>query len=224
MLNTVLSRLNLAALTDEELQALVGQEQAVALLPEISAARLVERAVPGPGVSALLTAEPLPERPWGASPEESRALAALHADFLAAQATAHGTFYLPTVNEVRHLRSYTLEPDTAAALRWSETPESVGAGWPFVQLLTWLRDRASGLACVLTTSAPHPLSPSPGAEVDVHRHPGAGVADLLTLHRQYVLRHGRGQKLAPDGDWLRPWQALHALNLGAWERRGLLLA
>ncbi|WP_233218611.1 hypothetical protein [Deinococcus arcticus] len=219
----MLSRLNLAALTDEELQALVGQEQAVTLLPEISAARLVERPVPGPSVSPVLTAEPLPERPWGASPEESRALAALHAEFLAAPATAHGTFYLPTLSEVRHLRAYTLEPDVSGALRWSETPESVGAGWPFLQLLTWLRDRASGLACVLTTSAPHALSPSPGAEVDVHRHPGMGVAELLACHRQHVLRHGRGQKMAPDSDWLRPWQALHALNLSAWERRGLLI-
>ncbi|MBZ9712975.1 hypothetical protein [Deinococcus multiflagellatus] len=217
------SRLNLAALTDEELQALVGQERAVALLPEISAARLVARPVPGPPVSPLLTAEALPERPWGASPEDSRALGALSAELLAAQATAHGTFYLPTLNEVRHLRAYTLDPDTSAALRWSETPESAGAGWPFVQLLTWLRDRASGLACVLTTSAPHPLSPSPGAEVDVHQHPGAGVAELVGCHRQHVARHGRGQKLAPDSDWLRPWQALHALNLAAWNKRGLLV-
>ncbi|MVN86295.1 hypothetical protein GO986_05905 [Deinococcus sp. HMF7620] len=216
-------RLNLTALTDEELQTLVGEAQAVALLPDLSRARLVDRAVLGPTVPEQLSAERLPERTWGASPEASRALAALHADLLAAPATAHGTFYLPTLSDTRHWRAYTLEPEVVAAVRWSETPETAGGGWPSLYLLTWLRDRASGFACVLSTGAPHALSPSSGPEVDVHRHPGLGAAELLACHRQHVLRHGRGQKMGAEDDWLRPWQALHTMNLKAWEGRGLLL-
>ncbi|WP_144012114.1 hypothetical protein [Deinococcus sp. LM3] len=215
--------LNLAALTDEELQLLVGEDRAVGLLPEISRARLDGRAVAGPPVHEHLTFERLEERAWGSTPEQARSLGSLHAAMLAQGAEFHGTFYLPVISEVRHLRAYTLEPDTTAALRWSETPESARTGRAYLQLMTWLRDRASGVACVRTTGSPTLSSPSLSEEIDQHHHPDASPAELLALHRGYVLRHGRGQKLGVDADWTRAWQASHALNLNAWVRRGLLI-
>lgn len=223
MIGGVPRRLNLAALTDDELQRLVGPERAVSLLPELSLARLDRRALPGPLVSETLAPQPLEDRAWGATPEQSRAIASLHADLLAAGAAPLGTYYLPGVSEVRHLRAYRLEPDSTAGLRWSETPETADTGWPFVQVLTWLRDRASGFACVLTSSARQPYAPALSEEIDVHLHPDCPVPDLLAAHRAHVLRHGRGQKLQADADWTRPWQAMHALNVAAWDRRELLL-
>lgn len=193
------------------------------LLPDLSHARLEGRAVPGPVVMDGLDPQPLDERAWGATPEQSRALSALHQDLLNSGAQARGTFYLPGVSEVRHLRAYLLEPEVMAALRWSETPETAGSGWPFVQFLTWLRDRASGFACVLTSNARQPYAPALNEEIDLHLHPDCPVPNLLITHRAHVLRHGRGQKIPVDGDWTRPWQAMHALNLSAWDRRGLLL-
>lgn len=216
-------RLNLAALTDDELQRLVGPDRAVSLLPDLSLARLDGRVVPGPTVTETLSPQPLEDRAWGATPEQSRAIGTLHQDLLGLGATPRGTVYLPGISEVRHVRAYLLEPDVTAALRWSETPEDAGSGWPFVQLLTWLRDRASGFACVLTSSARQPYAPALSAEIDVHLHPDCPAADLLAAHRGHVLRHGRGQKLQAEGDWVRPWQAMNDLNLAAWDRRGLLL-
>ncbi|WP_229784422.1 hypothetical protein [Deinococcus radiotolerans] len=216
-------RLNLAALTDDELQQLVGQDRAVTLLPDLSLARLEGRTVPGAAVADHLAPQALDERAWGATPEQARAISALHQDLLAAGAQALGTYYLPGVSEVRHLRAYRIEPDCSAGLRWSETPETAGSGWPFVQLLTWLRDRASGSACVLTSNTRQPYAPSLSEEIDVHLHPDCPLPDLLSAHRGHVLRHGRAQKLPADGDWTRPWQAMHALNLTAWDRRNLII-
>nr|WP_254632681.1 hypothetical protein [Deinococcus sp. GbtcB9] len=215
-------RLNLAALTDDELQRLVGPDRAVTLLPDLSLARLEGRAVPGPTVTETLTPQLLEDRAWGATPEQARAIGALHQDLLGIAAVTRGTLYLPGISEVRHVRAYVLEPDVSAALRWSETPDDPAHGWPFVQLLSWLRDRASGFACVLTSSARTPYAPALSEEIDVHLHPDCPPPDLLSAHRAHVLRHGRAQKVQPDVDWVRPWQAMHALNLTAWDRRGLL--
>lgn len=215
--------LNLAALTDEELQQLVGPERAVGLLADISRARLEGRAVTGPGVTDALSPQLLEDRAWGATPEQSRAITATHAELLALGAAPQGTFYLPGLSEVRHVRAYTLEPDMTVTLRWSETPESAQTGWPVVQVLTWLRDRASGFACVLTSGAPQAPAPALSEEIDVHRHADASVPELIAFHRAHVVRHGRGQKLPADVDWTRPWQAVHTLNVSAWARRGLLV-
>ncbi|MFC4425554.1 hypothetical protein [Deinococcus navajonensis] len=216
-------RLNLAALTSEELQALFGEDGAQLRLPEISRARLENRALPGPELSAAFEARQLEERPWGATPEQSRALATLDAGLRAAGAVPLGVFYLPLVSEVRHARAYLLDPDTAVTVRWSETPESPRTAEAYPELLSWLRDRASGFACVLSSATSRSVAPSPSEEVDLHLHPGFAPAALISAHRQHVLRHGRAQKLAPDDGWRRAWQALHALNLSAWTRRGVLL-
>lgn len=216
-------RLNLAALTDEELQALLGREQALIRLPEISRARLAAKPAPGPEVHDLLEFENLSERAWGATPEQSRALSDLETALLAEQAQLVGSYYVPSYTEVRHLRALTIDPDTSALIRWSETPESARTAVPFLQLLTWVKDRASGIACVLTNNAAAPPAPAFSEEVDFQHFSGVPVSELLALHRQRVYRQGKTQKLSGDGAWMRSWQALHNLNLTAWARRGLLI-
>ncbi|WP_229780665.1 hypothetical protein [Deinococcus malanensis] len=218
-------RLNLAALTPEELAALFGEDGAQLRLPEVSRARLEKRALPGPVLSRSFEAQPLEDRPWGATPEQTRALGSHDAQLRAAGATPLGVFYLPLVSEVRHVRAYLLEPDLAISLRWSETPESSRTAEAYLEFLSLLRDRASGSACVLSSGNPRAVAPSPSEEVDLHQHSSMGAEDLLAAHRQHVLRHGRGQKLvtADAAGWMRTWQTLHTLNFAAWSRRGLLL-
>lgn len=225
MLAVVSVRLNLAALTPEELAALFGEDGAQLRLPEVSRARLEKRVLPGPVLSRTFEAQPLDDRPWGATPEQSRALGSHDAQLRTCGATSLGVFYLPLVSEVRHARAYLLEPDIAVSLRWSETPESSRTAVAYLEFLSLLRDRASGSACVLSSGNPLAVAPSPSEEVDLHQHQGAGAEELLAAHRQHVLRHGRAQKLmsADASGWLRTWQTLHTLNVAAWARRGLLL-
>ncbi|WP_231557269.1 hypothetical protein [Deinococcus sp. YIM 77859] len=215
--------LNLAALTTEELQALLGEEGAQSRLPDVSRARLEGRPLLGPLLPAALTFEPLAERPWGATPEESRRLTALDAELRAAGAEPLGVYYVPQERAARHLRAYLFGPEVAAALRWSETPELPRSGQPFVEAVTWLRDRASGVACVFSTSAAAVPVPAPSEAADVRVLPGASPTELLTLHRRAVLHHGRGGRIHGEEGWKRAWQELHALNMAAWARRGLLL-
>lgn len=256
-------RLNLAALTEGELLALLGPDEAQRRLPEISRARLSGQPVlvgdlPARLPVALTT---VPDRVWGATPGQSRALNALNAELLglglrevvplpAAEGLAgrggagpglpeEGRTVDPAVLVTQrpapylwmspqvYARAYVLGP-VAAALLWSERPGEPnvwlpGHHRPSVRLLTWLRDRASGLACVLTTDAVAVLTPAPSEEIDLHVHPGLGVAGLLARHQQHVQRLGRPQKPLPDDGWERAWQAAHDLNLAAWRRRGVVI-
>ncbi|WP_242402880.1 hypothetical protein [Deinococcus deserti] len=218
-------RLNLAALTPEELAALFGEDGAQLRLPEVSRARLEQRALAGPVLNTTFEAQPLEDRSWGATPEQSRALGSHDAQLRACGATPLGVFYLPLVSEVRHARAYLLESDIAVSLRWSETPESSRTAVAYLEFLSLLRDRASGSACVLSISNSRAVTPAPSEEVDLHQHPGAGAEELLAAHRQHVLRHGRAQRLMTTdaNGWMRTWQTLHTLNVAAWARRGLLL-
>ncbi|WP_027481564.1 hypothetical protein [Deinococcus pimensis] len=214
--------LNLAALTSEELTRLLGPDAAQKLLPDLSQARMQDRPYRGPQLPPDLRFEPQAPREWGATAVESRRLRALREEFQGLGYAEHGVYYVPGQLGARHQQALTGDGDTAAALRWSETPESVSEP-PFVQLLTLLRDRASGFAAVLTTGGQYPLVPAPSEEVAVRALPGAGALELHGAHRAEVLRHGRGTKLVTFNDWERAWQALRALNYVAWTRRGLLL-
>lgn len=219
----VTARLNLAALTAEELQALLGENAAQAKWPDLSRARLEQRPLPGPEVPRDFRAEPQEERVWGATPEQARQLGALDAELRATGAAPVGVYYLPAAASARHVRAYEWPPDTALSVRWSETPDSPRLRGPHLELLTWLRDRASGAAAVVTSSQPGVPAPAFHESVDVHLRPGQSAAELLAAHRQAVSRHGRGQKLAAGDGWAGAWSALHALNVSAWERRDLLL-
>lgn len=217
------ARLNLAALTSDELQTLLGPGAAQGRLPEVNQARLEGRSLPGPVVPTTLTFEPLDERAWGATPEQSRMLAAVDAELRTAGAQALGVFYGPGRREARHQRGYLLGSDVSVALRWSETPAAPRPARPFVEAVTWLRDRASGLACVLSTTIPEMPAPALSEEVDLRALPGASVPELLAAHRAAVLRHGRGARVAGEEGWARAWQELRTLNVAAWTRRDLLL-
>lgn len=215
-------RLNLAALTAEELQYLLGDAAAQRLLPEISSARLAGRASPGPEITQELSFEATDERDWGASPEQSRALKSLDQDLRQLGAQPLGVFYASQLPEARHQRAYLFDQDTALALRWSETPDAQVLP-PFVQAVTLSRDKASGIAASLSSTSGLPFAPGSSEELDVRLLPGAAMNEFLTAHRQLAIRHGRGQKLTGEADWMRAFQTVRQLNYQAWTRRGLLL-
>ena len=213
-------RLNLAALTEGELLALFGPAETQVRLPEITRARLENRPLLGQELPTSLTSHPLPEdsaRVWGATPEQSRALSSRHTELLALGAVPEGTYQLATE---LYARGYSLG-DIALGLQWSENVRQ--AGEPTVRLLTWLRDRASGLACVITSNAAQPPAPTGSEEAELHLHPNATMPELLAFHRQHVQKLGRAQKLSAEQGWRGAWQAAHDLNLVAWKRRGVVV-
>ena len=215
--------LNLAALTAEELQYLLGEAAAQRLLPEISSARLAGKLYPGPSRSGELSFEALGERDWGASPEQSRLLRVLDAELLTLGASPLGVYYSPQLAGARHQRAYFVGEETALSLRWSETPDTLV--WaPFIQAVTLCRDNASGISASLSSTSGVPSSPASSEEIDLRLLPGGTATQLLTHHRQLAIRHGRGQKLAGEAGWMRAFQAVRQLNFAAWARRGLLLA
>ncbi|MFC4456041.1 hypothetical protein [Deinococcus sonorensis] len=216
-------RLNLAALTAEELQLLLGEGAAQRLLPEVGQARLAGRSVPGRDILTELTFEPQPERGWGATPEASRQLARLRAGLEQLGGQDLGVYYLPGLPEVRHQRAYLLVPDVAVALRWSETPSSPSGPEPFVVAATLLRDRASGMAAVVSSTASVPFALTQSEEIDARLVLGATPEALLEAHRTQVQRNGRGVRLTQASDWQRVFQTVRQLNVQAWTRRGLLL-
>lgn len=216
-------RLNLATLTAEELQTLLGEAAAQRLLPEISSARLAGKSYLGPEVSGEMQFEALEESDWGATPEQTRILRTLSSELLEAGATPLGVYYTPELAGARHQRAYLLEPDTAIALRWSETPEGTPIA-PFLHAITLTRDRASGIAASLSSTNGSAFSPAPSEELDIRLIPEASnVQEFLSAHRALAIRHGKGQKLSGEADWKRAFQAVRLLNYNAWYRRGLLV-
>lgn len=220
MLVGVTLRLNLAALTEAELLALFGPAGMQARFPELSRARLHGQPVLNGEIPATLLMQETPMPAPGATPHQSLTLKQLHVALLDAGAQQQATFRIPPEADRAFMRAYVLG-DTALAVRWLEQPATPREADPALFGLTWLRDRASGVACVLTTTAPHAPAPAYSEEADVHVHPDAGVPELLQLHRQHVARHGKPQKLAPEDGWRKIWQALHDLNLRSWQRRGV---
>ena len=222
-------RLNLAALTAEELGHLLGAESAQRLMPEVSQARLEGRAVLGDPVPPEQVYQSQDERSWGGTPELARQLSALRQELAQQGGLDLGVYYLPLLSEVRHLRAFLYAPDTALALRWSETPEGGRAPAPFLLAATLLRDRASGTAAVLSSTSALPFVPTQSEEIDARLLQGAGVQALLESHRAQVSRHGRGVRLGQVGgqeqaDWLKVHALVRQLNLAAWTRRGVLVA
>ena len=216
-------RLNLAALTEAELLALYGPAGMQARLPEISRARLQGQPVLNGEVPTTLLLQDVPhgETP-GVTPQQSLALKQIQAALQEAGAEVQQTFLIPPETDRAFMRAYVLG-ETAISVRWREAPGTPREAEPVTFMLTWLKDRASGVTCILSTNAAQPLAPAYSEEIAVHTHPETPTPELLHLHRQHVTRHGKPQKLAPEDGWRKIWQALHDLNLKAWQRRGALV-
>lgn len=166
-------RLNLAALTAEELQHLLGQEAAQRMMPEVSQARLEGRVLAGDVILREQEYQSQVERSWGKTPELARQLSGLRGELTRLGGIDLGVYYLPQLAEVRHLRAFLFAPDTALALRWSETPGSVRTPAPFLLAATLLRDRASGTAAVLSSTSALPFVPTQSEEIDARLYQGA---------------------------------------------------
>ena len=213
-------RLNLAALTAEELSRLLGEGRAQRLLPDIATARMARRAYPGPLLVSGATFEPLEPRAWGATSEHARALQAMTAGLEAAGFSPLGALRAVHALAAPERLAFVNGQDTSAMLCWDEAP---GGPEPYAQFLSLLRDRASGVAAVLTSTAAQADSPAPSEETDVQVLPGAGVAEASAAHQARLTRHGRGQKAASLADFERAWALQASLDLAAWTRRGLMM-
>ena len=213
---------NLTALTGEELERLLGEAAAQKLRPEVSRARIEGKPYCGPGVAAALNFELMAPGHWGATPQHARQLGALGAELLALGFAELGAVHVPEVREAPHHFALCGQGHVAAALRWSETPGERGEA-PFAQLLSLLRDRASGFAAVLTSTARTLPAPTLSPEVALRHLPGAGAGAALSAHLTEVARHGRASRVVSLQDWLRVQQAARALNVAAWTGRGALI-
>ncbi|WP_041231687.1 hypothetical protein [Deinococcus peraridilitoris] len=219
--------LNLAALTGEELELLLGVEAAQRLRPDLSRARMEQKAFRGAEIPDELRFEPLSGssedgRAWGATSDHTRKIRSMREAYAALGFAEHGAFYAPGLQGARHQLALTGEGDTAARIVWSETL-SEHSETPSTQLLTLLRDRASGFAAVLTSTVLTLPAPSLSEEVALRHLPGLDVQAAHAAHRSEVQRDGRGVRLATYTDWERAWRFLRSLNMSAWARRGVLL-
>lgn len=222
-LSLVAPSLNLAALTGEELERLLGVEAAQRLRPDLSRARMEGKPYQGPELPEELRFDFLEDTgAWGATSEHTRRVRSARDGLGALGFQDHGVYYAPGVMGARHLCAFTGDGDTAARIVWSETLSEHSEA-PYGQLLTLLRDRAAGFAAVLTVSSAAPPVPALSEEVALRFVPGVDVPDLHAAHRSEVARHGRGVRLVTFEDWQRAWRALRALNFAAWARRGVLL-
>lgn len=215
-------RLNLATLTSEELQHLLGDAAAQRVMPDVSSARLAGRPYAGPQVSGDLSFEAKAERDWGASAEQSRAIKAIGNELEALGAAPLGVYYAPQLPEARHQRAYLFESDIALTLRWSETVSGPILP-PFIQAVTLSRDKASGITASLSSTSGLAFTPASSEELDVRLLSKMPPAEFLAAHRNLAIRHGRGQKLSSETDWMRAFQVVRQLNFQAWTRRGLLM-
>ncbi len=228
---------NLAALTGEELERLLGEAAAQKLRPDVSRARMEGKPYRGPELAAALRFEPLGQAGgdqvggsqagarlggWGATPQHARRLSALAGELRAQDFTELGAVYLPGALEARHQLALCGAGHVAAALRWSETLGE-RAEAPFAQLLSLLRDRASGFTAVLTSTARRLPAPTLSPEVALRHLPGAGAGEALAVHLGEVARHGRASRVTGLADWARVQQAARALNVAAWSGRGALI-
>lgn len=213
-------QLNLAALTEAELLSLYGEDGLQARLPDLASARLQNRPLLDVEIPGQILVSQPSRQSFGVTSAQTRSLADLSAALQEAGAEEGEVYNFPPPQGESFARGYAL-PDTAALVRWQEG--GTGSAGPHLCLLTWLRDKASGMACVMSTNQPQAAAPACSEEIDFHVHTGASVEDLLLAHKQHVQRQGRTQKLASVGGWQEAWQAAHDLNLAAWKRRRVVV-
>lgn len=219
-MRSVAWHLNLAALTEAELLSYLGEDSAQARFPAIAQARLQGQPVLDASFSESWFGSPVSTLSWPQASGSLRGnLLGFHLQLLEAGALPQAACALlgPGARG-EFMQGYVLG-NTAVALQWSAQSDL-----PVLLLLSWLRDRASGVACVMTSNALETPSPAYTEEAAVHVHPGLNVPELWGRHQEHLRWHGREQKLAAEEGWRKAWEALHDLNWQAWSRRGVIVA
>lgn len=212
--------LNLAALTEAELLSYLGQDSAQVRFPAIAQARLQGQPVLEASFSESWLGPPVSALSWPQASGTLRGnLLAQHLQLLELGALPQAAYALLSPGATGEFAQGYVLGNTAAALQWS-----VPSDLPVLLLLSWLRDQASGVACVLTSNALEPHSPAYTEEAAVHVHPRLNAPELWERHQEHLRWHGREQKLAAEDGWRKAWQALHDLNWQAWSRRGVIVA
>lgn len=187
-------RVNLALLTTEELERLLGAEAALALLPDLEGQRLRGRTLPGPLARGLALPGQGGERParreLGAAARELRAMP----------------------------RGFV--PPYGAGAYWGA---DLSLAWDTDGAYAFSLLRSGAELGVLSVSAAVPPSPTPSEAVITVHLPGLSPAELIAAHRVRLARHGKAQPLGSAEAAAVAWNALADANRHSWERRGLLL-
>ena len=214
-------RLNLAALTPLELERLLGVDAARQMQPDLSAARLARRPLLGHTFQTELNLTAVPERIWGATPDDAYRLRQQRAELEAAGLSFLGTFALDALTGQRFLSAYLCENQNASvALRWSEERKQ---DIPAVQLISWLREELAGTQALVSwnTHLTPTLEGSPS--VLVKEYPDLDAGQLLYTHRTRVKHHGKAERVSSLLEFESVFQRLWEANIAAWKARGVLM-
>jgi len=217
-------RLNLAALTPLELERLLGVDAARQMQPDLSAARLARRPLLGHNFQTELNLTAVPERTWGATPDDAYRLRQQRAELEAAGLSFMGTFALDALTGQRFLSAYLCETQNATgmlvALRWSEERKQ---DTPAVQLISWLREELAGTQALVSwnTHLTPTLEGSPS--VLVKEYPDQDAQQLLYTHRTRVKHHGKATPVSSLLEFESVFQRLWEANISAWKARGVLV-
>ncbi|MBC7646525.1 MAG: hypothetical protein H7095_05355 [Pseudopedobacter sp.] len=214
-------RLNLAALTSLELERLLGVDAARQMQPDLSAARLARRPLLGHRFQTELNLVAVPERTWGATPEDAYQLRQQRAQLEGAGLSFLGTFALDALTGQRFLSAYlSTGKNVLVALRWSEARKQ---DTPAVQLISWLRDELAGTQALVSwnTRLTPTLEGSPA--VVVKEYPDLDPPQLLGVHLTRVKNHGKAESVSSLLEFESIFQRLWEANIVAWKARGVLM-
>ena len=198
-------KLNLAALTSNELERLLGMEASRGVMSELSAAKLVGRAFP-------YVFNPLDELEAVLTPEESQ-------------------HWMQELLELG-FRPHPLQLDTGFFRHLHQVPFS---GELMVVLATWtssgdahleafsvLKDPVAGISAVVTTSAPQ-VFPLEFSEVVSYKQASLPIPQFLESHQQHVKQFGRPLKQNQAEEPLLVLRLVRELCAKAWLRRCVLI-
>ncbi len=229
-------KLNLVSLTSSELERLLGQAGARQIQPDLSAARLSNRALlwdspffqehfvlwPAPVTSSEADPQTQMGQSSGKTPEANRRIRALQAELEQIGAEFLGRFSLQQISGDRKIAAYLVpERDLALALRWSE--QNTDTTEPALQAFTWLRQEVAGVEGVSSWNVSLSVTLEGSPQILVDEYPHASVETLLENHRARVRKYGKAVKVQNIADFTNSFESLWQANLLAWKQRGLCL-
>ncbi|GGJ23267.1 hypothetical protein [Deinococcus roseus] len=198
-------KLNLAALTSNELERLFGMDASRGMISELSAARLIGKSYPH-------VFEPSAEPEMQDIPAE---VAAWSQDLLELGFKQHAA--QPDSGFFRHLQQMPFSNDLmVVTLNWTD------AGQTHVEAHSVLKDPASGISAVVTTSVPQ-VFPLEFSEVISYRQAALPIPQFLESHQQHVRQFGRPLKQNHPEEPLMVLRLVRDLCVRAWLRRGVLI-
>lgn len=198
-------KLNLAVLTSNELERLLGLEAVRTVMSELSAAKLVGKAYP-------YVFNPLQEIESIALPAESQQWS----EELQQLGLKPHPLQLDS-GFFRHLHQMPFSGELVVV-----TLNFTPSGSAHLEAFSVLKDPASGISAVVTTSEPG-VFPLEFSEVISYRPAALPIPQFLEAHQQHVRQFGRPLKQNHPEDPLMVLRLVRDLCVKAWMRRGVLV-